>query len=161
MELRDATDEDWPAIWAVLRPIFAEGRTYTIPADIDADRARGIWMLPPPGRVVVALRDGVVVGTAKTGPNQLGPGSHVATASFAVDAASAGRGTGRALGRHVLDLARAEGYAAMQFNAVVATNVRAVGLWHSLGFSTVGIVPDAFRLPDGSTTGLHVMHQRL
>lgn len=161
MRIRDADDGDWPSIWAVLQPVFAEGRTYTVPVDVDPAWARSMWMLPPPGRVVVAVDDGVVVGTAKTGPNQPGPGSHVATASFAVDPARAGRGTGRALGRHVLDLAASLGYTAMQFNAVVQTNTRAVALWRSLGFDVVGTVPDAFTLPDGSTTGLHVMHRRL
>ena len=165
MEIRDATDEDWPAVWAVLKPIFAEGRTYTVPTDVDESWARAMWMLRPPGRVVVAVEggtdNGAVVGTAKTGPNQAGPGSHVATASFAVDPARAGRGTGRALGVHVLELARSLGYTAMQFNAVVQSNTRAVALWHSLGFATVGIVPDAFSLPDGTTTGLHVMHRYL
>ncbi|MBP2369429.1 GNAT family N-acetyltransferase [Pseudonocardia parietis] len=161
MEIREATDDDWPAIWAVLRPIFAEGRTYTVPLDAGEASARAMWMLPPPGRVVVAVDGGEIVGTAKTGPNQPGPGAHVATASFAVDPTRAGRGTGRALGEHVLDLARSAGYAAMQFNAVVETNTRAVALWHSLGFRTIGIVPDAFTLPDGTRTGLHVMHTHL
>lgn len=169
MLIRDATDDDWPAIWAVLRPIFAEGRTYTVPTDVDEAWARAMWMLRPPGRVVVATTDddpaggpgGTVVGTAKIGPNQPGPGSHVATASFAVDGRRAGRGTGRALGTHVLELARGLGYTAMQFNAVVESNTRAVALWHSLGFRTVGVVPDAFTLPDGTTTGLHVMHRHL
>ena len=162
MQIRDARDDDWAAVWAILRPIFAEGLTYTVPRDVDEGWARSMWMLRPPGRVVVAVDDdGAVVGTAKTGPNQPGPGSHVATASFAVDPARAGRGTGRALGEHVLELARAQGYSAMQFNAVVQTNTRAVALWHALGFRTVGVVPDAFTLPDGATTGLHVMHRRL
>lgn len=161
MQIRAATHDDLPAVLAVLRPIFAEGRTYTVPPDADDAWITRMWMLPPPARVVVAVRDGRVVGTAKTGPNQPGPGSHVATASFAVDPGEAGRGTGRALGEHVLALARADGYAAMQFNAVVATNTRAVALWHSLGFATVGTVPGAFTLPDGATTGLHVMHRYL
>ncbi|MEJ8279855.1 GNAT family N-acetyltransferase [Pseudonocardia spirodelae] len=161
MHIRDATDDDRPAILAILRPIFAEGRTYTVPPDADDDWIRGMWFRPAPARVVVAVEGDTVVGTAKTGPNQPGPGSHVATASFAVDPARAGRGTGRALGEHVLELARAAGHSAMQFNAVVQTNTRAVALWHSLGFATVGIVPDAFTLPDGTTTGLHVMHRRL
>ncbi|MBW0104985.1 GNAT family N-acetyltransferase [Pseudonocardia sp. KRD-291] len=101
------------------------------------------------------------MGSAKTGPNQSGPGSHVATASFAVDPATAGRGIGRALGTYVLEHARERGFRAMQFNAVVAANTRAVGLWHSLGFTTVGIVPEAFALPDATFTGLHVMHREL
>ncbi|MFP5020642.1 GNAT family N-acetyltransferase [Pseudonocardia phyllosphaerae] len=163
MLITDAREDDWPAIWAILREVFAEGRTYAVPTDVDEQDARAMWMPGPPVRTVVA-RDGThgtVVGTAEFGPNRPGPGAHVANASFAVDPARAGRGTGRALGEHVLAAAAAEGYAAMQFNAVVESNTRAVALWHSLGFTTVGIVPDAFRLPDGSTTGLHVMHRRL
>ena len=31
----------------------------------------------------------------------------------------------------------------MQFNAVVATNARAIALWESLGFTIVGTVPRA------------------
>lgn len=161
MEIREATAADWPHIWAFLREIFAAGRTYAVSRDIEEARARAMWMLDPPGHTLVAVTDGVVVGSAKTGPNQPGPGAHVATASFAVDPAAAGRGTGRALGTHVLEHARARGFRAMQFNAVVATNTRAVGLWHSLGFATVGVVPEAFALPDGSFTGLHVMHREL
>ena len=43
--------------------------------------------------------------------------------------------------------AAADGYRAMQFNAVVATNAGAVALWRSLGFTVVGAVPDAFDHP--------------
>ena len=161
MEIREATATDWPQIWRVLQRIFVEGRTYTVPRDIGEDAARAMWMLDPPGHTLVAVADDAIVGSARTGPNQQGPGSHVATASFAVDPATAGRGTGRALGAHVLAFARAQGYRSMQFNAVVATNTRAVGLWHSLGFATVGVVPQAFALPDGTLTGLHVMHREL
>ena len=45
-----------------------------------------------------------------------------------------GRGVGRRLGEWVLDWAGAQGFAAMQFNAVVETNEYAVRLWKSLGF---------------------------
>ena len=93
-------------------------------------------------------------------PNRLGPGDHVANASFTVAPWAAGRGIGRALGRHVLDLARADGYRAMQFNAVVASNTRAVALWRSLGFEVVGRIPDGFRHPDQGYVDLLVMYQR-
>ena len=39
-----------------------------------SDRARAGWMRPPPGRTVVAERDGVIVGSAFTQPNHRGPG---------------------------------------------------------------------------------------
>ncbi len=54
------------------------------------------------------------------------------------------------------------GFAAIQFNAVVSTNTGAIRLWESLGFETIGVVPDAFRLPGGDTASsyadLHVMY---
>ncbi|MFI6825100.1 GNAT family N-acetyltransferase [Micromonospora sp. NPDC050187] len=162
MLIRDATPGDWPQIWPFLREIVAAGETYTWPRDVTEEQARPLWMPPPPARTVVAVDpNGTVLGSAKLLPNQGGPGTHVANASFMVAPAAAGRGVGRALGAHVLDLARAEGYRGMQFNAVVATNTRAVGLWRSLGFEVVGRVPEGFRLPDGRYVDLLVMYQRL
>ncbi|SCL36702.1 L-amino acid N-acyltransferase YncA [Micromonospora rhizosphaerae] len=162
MKIRDATIADWPLIWPFLREIVAAGETYTWPRDIGEEQARRMWLVPPPGRTVVAVDpDGTVLGSAKLVPNQAGPGNHVANASFMVAPAAAGRGVGRALGAHVLELARAEGYRAMQFNAVVATNTRAVGLWRSLGFDVVGRVPDGFRHPTEGYVDLLVMYRRL
>ena len=161
MDVRRATDGDWEAIWPFLREIVSVGETYAYDPEITESDAREIWMVGPPGVTLVAVADGVVVGTANAYANRAGPGAHVASASFMVDPGRAGSGIGRALGEAVLDWAAAAGFEAMQFNAVVETNERAVGLWRSLGFETIGTVPEAFRLPDGSLTGLHVMHRRL
>jgi GNAT superfamily N-acetyltransferase len=95
------------------------------------------------------------------GPNRLGPGAHVATASFMVAGDARGRGVGRALGEYALAWARAQGYAAMQFNAVVETNHVAVRLWQALGFRIIGTVPEAFEHPTLGRVGLHVMHRYL
>jgi GNAT superfamily N-acetyltransferase len=94
-------------------------------------------------------------------PNQAGPGAHVANASFMVDPRAGGRGVGRALGEYAIAWARSNGYRAMQFNAVVETNARAVALWRSLGFEIIGTVPEAFRHPVHGYVGLHIMHRRL
>ena len=104
---------------------------------------------------------GTVLGTAETHPNQGGPGAHVANAGFMVDPDHAGRGVGRALAVHVLEQARADGYRAMVFNAVVETNTGAVALWRSLGFEVLATVPEAFAHPTAGYVGLHVMHRRL
>ncbi|SHF01025.1 GNAT family N-acetyltransferase [Streptoalloteichus hindustanus] len=161
MEIRDALPGDWPAIWPFLREIVAAGETYSWPRDVGEDQARAMWMPEPPGRTVVAVDDGVVLGSAKMGPNHMGPAAHIATASFMVAPEHAGRGVGRALGEYVLDRARAEGYRAMQFNAVVETNTRAVGLWRSLGFEVLGTLPEGFHHPVHGYVGLHIMHRRL
>ena len=53
-----------------------------------------------------------------------------------------------------------QGYAAMQFNAVVETNIAAVRLWQALGFRVPsGTVPEAFAHPTLGHDGLHIMHR--
>lgn len=161
--IRDATDADWPAIWPFLREIIRSGETYTWPRGVSEGEASRRWMLPAPWSVFVAVdNDGsTILGTAKVGPNQDGPGRHVANASFMVDAARSAKGVGRQLAEHVIDVAGRSGYKAMQFNAVVETNSRAVRLWQSLGFKILATVPEAFDHPTEGLVGLHVMHRRL
>jgi L-amino acid N-acyltransferase YncA len=152
-----ATDDDWPAIYAFFAAIVAAGQTYAYPENLSSDAAHAIWMESPPGRTVVAEDDGTVVGSAKMGPNRDGRGAHIATASFMVDPALHGRGTGRALCADMIEWARAAGYRGIQFNAVVETNTAAVALWRSFGFEVIGTVPGAFRHAEHGYVGLHVM----
>jgi L-amino acid N-acyltransferase YncA len=112
-------------------------------------------------RTVVASDGGTVLGAATVGPNRPGRGSHVATASFMVSPAARERGVGRTLAEHVLDWAAGAGFRSMQFNAVVETNNAAVALWESLGFSTIGVVPEAFDSRTHGLVGLRVMYRRL
>jgi L-amino acid N-acyltransferase YncA len=156
--IRPATEADWPALWPIVEGVVREGETYAYPLDLTSDQARALWLEAPPGATVVAEADGVVVGTAKMGPNRPGNGDHVGTASFMVSQAARGRGVARALGEHVIDWHREHGYRGIQFNAVVETNAAAVHLWHALGFRTVGVVPGAFRSPSRGYVGLHVMY---
>jgi GNAT superfamily N-acetyltransferase len=160
--IRDATEDDWPQIWPFLRQIVRARETYAYDPEMDEATARELWLVGPPARTAVAVDgDGKVLGTANMYANRPGPGSHVASASFMVNPGAAGRGVGRALGEDALEWARAGGFRAMQFNAVVETNTRAVALWQSLGFEIIGTVPEAFRHPTDGYVGLHVMYQRL
>ncbi|GAA4672749.1 GNAT family N-acetyltransferase [Streptomyces chumphonensis] len=162
MLIREATEEDWPAIWAFMRGIIAAGDTYTYDPDTPEEAARALWFVPPPGRAFVAVDDdGTVLGTSKVARNQAGGGSHVANGSYMVDPARSGRGVGRALGEHSLEWARAAGFRGMQFNAVVATNTRAVTLWQSIGFTVIGTVPGGFDHPDQGSVDLHLMYRDL
>lgn len=152
---------DWPALWPIWHAVVAAGETYVWPPETASDEARSLWMLPPPAEVFVLEDGGDVVGTAVLKPNQPGLGDHVANASFMVHADARGRGVGRRLAEHVLAQARASGYQAMQFNAVVATNTVAIELWQSLGFATIGTVPDGFRHARLGLVDLLVMHRSL
>jgi GNAT superfamily N-acetyltransferase len=161
VDIRGATDDDWPRIWPFFAAIVEAGETYAFPAGLTLETARPWWMEEPPGRTVVAVDGDQVLGSAKMGPNRPGRGAHVATASFMVAPDCQGRGVGRALGEHVVEWARAAGYRSMQFNAVVETNTSAVRLWQSLGFEILTTVPEAFDHPEHGLVGLHIMFQRL
>jgi ribosomal protein S18 acetylase RimI-like enzyme len=76
-------------------------------------------------------------------------------------AVASGRGVGRAMCQHSLDLARGRGYRGMQFNFVVSSNMRAVALWQRLGFEIVGRLPQAFCHPSLGYVDALVMFRAL
>jgi L-amino acid N-acyltransferase YncA len=159
--IRDATEGDWPAIWAIVREIVVAADTFPYDPEMSEDEGRAMWMVASPGRTTVAVDGAELAGTANMYANRAGPGAHVASASFMVASAARGRGVGRALVEDALSWARVAGFRAMQFNAVAETNVEAIALYRSLGFSIVGTVPEAFDHPEHGLVGLHVMHCKL
>jgi L-amino acid N-acyltransferase YncA len=161
VEVRDAVDHDWEAIWPFFEHTVRAQETYAYDPGTTYEQGRSLWMSRPPSRTVVAVVDGRVVGSAKMGPNRDGPGAHVGTASFMVDPDVRRGGVGRTLLEHVVAWHREQGFRAIQFNAVVETNTTAVRLWQSVGFRIVGTVPGAFRHPTHGYVGLHVMHLSL
>ncbi len=158
MTIRPIADADWPQVHEFFTAIVEEGETYAYPAGLTSDRARDLWVERPPGLTVVLEEDGVVLGSAKMGPNRPAGGNHVGTGSFMVSAAARGRGVGRRLGEYVVQWHREQGYRGIQFNAVVETNASAVHLWQALGFEIIGTVPGAYRSPRHGYVGLHVMY---
>jgi GNAT superfamily N-acetyltransferase len=160
--IRSFQDADWEAFHPVFVEVVSAGETYAYPEGLTSQQARDLWVERPPGTTVVAVApDGDLLGSARCGPNRPGRGSHVATASFLVAGRARRQGVGRALGAWALDWARSQGYAAMQFNAVVESNTAAVALWRELGFQVVGTVPEAFDSATSGRVGLHVMHRYL
>lgn len=160
MEIRRATDADWDAIWPIFQEVVEAGDSFYYSPETNEADARAIWMSPA-AATYVAVEDGAVVGSYLIKPNHPGLGSHVANAAYMVKAGSSGRGVGRAMGEHSLDEARKAGYLAMQFNCVVSTNERAIGLWKSLGFHVVGVLPKAFRHKDCRLIDAYVMYRLL
>jgi GNAT superfamily N-acetyltransferase len=162
VRIREATSEDWPQVWPFFREIVVSGETFAYDPEMTEPEARAMWFLGPPARTVVAVSGGgAVVGSANMYANRGGGGAHVASASFMVSPHHWGQGIGRALGEDMLAWARRERFRAVQFNAVVESNTRAVTLWRSLGFEIIGTVPEAFRHPTEGYVGLHVMYLRL
>ncbi|CAM3051818.1 Ribosomal protein S18 acetylase RimI [Paracoccus aminovorans] len=156
--IRPATPEDHEAIWRILKPVYRAGETYCIPPDITRDEALADWFAAP-FTVFVAEADGLVLGTSHVGRNRPGPAAHVANASFATHPSARDRGIARALVAHAKDWARNQGFRAMQFNFVVATNADAVHSWQKAGFDIVGRLPGAFLHPQhGYVDALVMFH---
>lgn len=160
MHIRPATDSDADAIWAILEPIIRAGETYTLPRAMSRDDALGFWFSPG-HEVFVAEMENKIVGTYFLRANQMGGGTHVCNCGYMTAPAYYGYGVARAMCEHSLAHARTRGFRAMQFNFVVSTNERAVRVWESFGFQTVGRLPKAFLHPVHGYVDALVMYRAL
>ena len=146
MEIRRATPADWPAIWAILQPIMAEGETLSLPRD--GDEAVGRAYFASPEKVnFVAVEGDQVLGASYVRANQLGGGAHIANCGYLTSPAARGKGIARKLCAHSIEYAKEAGFKGIQFNFVVSTNEPAVHLWQSLGFEILTRLPEAFEHP--------------
>lgn len=158
MQIRTFEENDWEQVWPFLEAIVRPADTFCYDPNLTETEAYDMWVVDQPGHVVVAVEDGVVLGTSNMYRNRPGPGAHIASGNFMVDSAARGRGVGRALGTYMLNWAKDRGFAGIQFNAVAASNVAAVRLYEHLGFTIIGTVPGAFEHPTQGRVGLHVMY---
>ena len=160
MLIREATAGDADAIWKILEPVIRGGDTYTLPADMTSEDALAYWNSPG-HEVFVAEENGEILGTYYLRANQKGGGAHVANCGYITAPWASGRGIARAMCQHSLEHAKTRGFRAMQFNFVVSSNERAVRLWQSMGFETVGRLPGAFIHPTFGAVDALVMYRHL
>lgn len=83
-------------------------------------------------------------------PNNIGRCGHISNASYAVRSDVRGRHIGEIIVNHCIKKAHELGFRILQFNAVVADNIRARKLYKRLGFHELGTIPGGFRMPDGT-----------
>jgi ribosomal protein S18 acetylase RimI-like enzyme len=143
--IRPFEERDWPSVWPLLHNTFLAGDTYAFPPESTEPEIHRAWVEVPAATFVACSNAGLVLGTYFLKPNQPGLGSHVCNCGYVVAPEARGRGVASAMCEHSQAEALSMGFRAMQFNLVVATNERAVGLWQKLGFSVVGTLPGAFR----------------
>ncbi|MFR5876552.1 MAG: N-acetyltransferase family protein [Eubacterium sp.] len=90
-----------------------------------------------------------IVGLYILHPNNVGRCGHICNASYAVKSTARGMHIGEKLVKHCIKTAGDLGFKILQFNAVVATNTAALGLYKKLGFTQLGIIPKGFLLKNG------------
>lgn len=160
IRIREIVPGEFALVWPIFQAVVAGGDAFAQSPDTTFDEAQRMWTAPPT-RAFVADRDGAVLGSTMLRPNQPGLGDHVANAGYIVAPSARNQGIARALCEHSLKTATEAGFAAMQFNFVVATNESAVHLWTSLGFATVGRIPGAFRHAKLGLVDALIMHRGL
>ncbi|QJW96264.1 GNAT family N-acetyltransferase [Frigoriglobus tundricola] len=160
IEVREATQADWPHIWALFQRVAAAGDVFAYDESTTEDVAQKLWFAPPTVCYVCDV-DGSFAGTYFVRPNQPGRGSHVANGGYMVHPGFRGRGLAVALCEHSLEVARRLGFTAMQFNFVVSTNTGAVRAWEKCGFEVVGRLPGAYRHKEMGPVDALVMFRRL
>lgn len=148
----------------MLTPIARAGDTLALPRDCDEATGMAYWSSPEKQNFVALDREGdneAILGSSYIRANQQGGGAHVANCGYITAESARGRGVARALCAHSIAVAKAEGFAAIQFNFVVSTNVPAVHLWHDFGFDVLARLPGAFEHPEFGRVDALVMWKTL
>lgn len=158
--IRKAEKQDRAAIWAILKPIFRAGDTYAVDPDISETEALAFWC-DGNHTAFVAEQAGRILGTYYICPNQGGNGAHICNCGFATHTHAQGKGIARTMLEHSLTVAPDMGFQAMQFNFVLASNIRAVAIWQKYGFTIIGRIPDAFNHPKDGFVDALVMHKKV
>jgi len=160
--LRPARLEDFEEIYDIFRQVLTEGETYSYTLEeMTPERSLAYWISAPDTFCTVADIGGKVVGVGALRRNRTGRANHVANASFMVHPDFRRQGIARALGEHVLKLAKSKGYQAMQYNFVVSSNETAVRRWQSLGFQVVGTLPKGYQHARLGLVDVYIMHRFL
>jgi L-amino acid N-acyltransferase YncA len=152
---------DWPALWALLEPVFRAGETFPHDPAITEAEALMAWVEQSQAVMVAVDATGALVGTYYLRPNSLALGAHVANAGYVVAEHARRQGIGSRLCQHSLQASRRLGFRLMQFNLVVSTNTAGIRCWQRNGFQVVGTQPGAFRHRRLGYVDALVMVQRL
>lgn len=160
VEVRIARPEDNDAIWEVLEPVFRAGETYAIDPDISQEDATTYWT-GGTHTCFVAVSDEEILGTYYIRPNQGGHGAHICNCGYITAPAVQGRGIATAMLEHSFKEAAQMGFYAMQYNFVLANNIRALEIWTRYGFQEIGRIPNAFNHPSDGFIEALILHKPL
>lgn len=147
MNIRAYAERDIPEMILIWNEVVDEGNAF--PQEERLDDKSGAEFFAAQSRCGVAEKDGEILGMYILHPNNIGRCGHICNASYAVSSKARGQHIGEELVRDCMSSAKKLGFRVLQFNAVVAENVRARRLYERLGFTQLGTIPGGFRLDNG------------
>ena len=159
LTLRQFEEKDLPQMTEIWNEIVIEGVSFPGAEPLSLQEAGE--MFASQTRTVCALNGEEVVGLYILHPNNIGRCGHIANASYGVKQGHRGEGIGEKLVLHSLNSLEECGFRGLQFNAVVATNHRAIALYERLGFVRVGVIPGGYHLKNGQYEDIIIFYHGL
>lgn len=143
--IRKAISQDYDQIWEIFSRVIQTGDTYVFDENTQKKDLKKYWLASYMLTYVCVNETQKIVGTYILKDNQIGRGDHIVNGSYMVHPDYHGKGIGKKMGEHSIEVARSAGYLGIQFNIVVSTNTAAIGLWNKLGFKHIGTIPNGFQ----------------
>ncbi len=160
MNIRKATETDFDKIWEIFSKVIETGDTYVFNPNTPKKDLKKHWFADYMETYVIE-ENGQILGTYIIKPNQIDLGSHIANCSYMVHPNAQGKGIGKKLCEHSIQIAKENGFEAIQFNIVVSTNKGAVELWKKYGFEIIGTTPNGFRHSELGLVDTYIMYKYL
>lgn len=148
MKIREYTKKDVESLREIWNQVVEDGVAFPQDEPLSLEEAEEFFA--GQSYVGVAEKERRVIGLYILHPNNVGRCGHIANASYAVRRDVRGEHIGEKLVRDSLAKAAELSFRVLQFNAVVASNTRAIHLYEKLGFVHLGRIPGGFKLKDGT-----------
>lgn len=160
MTIRKATESDFDQVWKIFSKVIETGDTYVYDPTTPKSELSKLWFAPTM-QTFVYEEQGKILGTYYLKPNQIDLGNHIANCGYMVSPKAQGKGIGKILCAHSLQIAKDAGFKGIQFNLVVSTNTRAIKLWEKFGFKIIGTIPKGFNHAKLGYVDAYIMFQLL
>lgn len=160
MIIREANSNDYDSVWEIFEGVIKTGDTYVFDPKTKKDDLSKHWFASHM-RTYVAEEKNHISGTYIIKPNQIDLGSHIANCSYMVHPDAQGKGVGKLLCEHSIEIAKSLRFKAIQFNIVVGTNKGAIQLWEKYGFAIIGTIPKGFKHLELGFVDAHIMYREI
>ena len=149
INIRKAVKSDYPAMVEIWNEVVEDGIAFPQLDLLDENSGAEFFGSQTYCAVAENTESHEILGLYILHPNNVGRCGHICNASYAVKSTCRGKGAGKVIVEHCLFIAKQKGFKVLQFNAVVASNVKAVKLYENLGFVKLGTVPKGFENKEG------------
>ena len=147
--IREYKEKDLTEMIHIWNEIVEEGNAFPQEELLDIESGADFFAEQTYPGVAADPQTGKIYGLYILHPNNIGRCGHICNASYAVSSQSRGLHIGEKLVLDCIEKGREHGFAVLQFNAVVATNIHARHLYERLEFIQLGTIQKGFRMKDG------------